>query len=122
MNDKAVVSREMSISTSHVVNTTDIVFVFDTSGSMNNTDKDAAIAAAKDFANTLLVTNPNTVGNVRIGLAKFATLSSQMVPLTDNYTLISNALPINSALSPVITSYSIHYTKLYDLNLILSRD
>jgi hypothetical protein len=98
-NQIATISREMLITSASVPNTTDIVFVFDCSGSMSTADRNLARNAAKAFAKELLVDNPTTSGNVRIGLAKFGTVSEQITPLTADNTIIRDDLSAYNVLS-----------------------
>lgn len=90
--NQASVSREMKFTAGSSANKTDIVFVFDCSGSMSGTDRYNAAQAVKTFAQTLLVDNPNTAGNVKIGLAKFDTSSQEILGLTDNNVTIQAKL------------------------------
>ena len=99
--NSAQVSREIEVTQSVKATKTDIIFVFDASTSMANktnniTGYDIAVNAARDFANQLLVTNPKTKGNVRIGLSKFGTQahpdSSKILDLTNDYNAIQNKL------------------------------
>ena len=102
---------ELEITARNTEETSDIVLVIDTSGSMRDNGRmDAAKVAARNFVNTLLADGNTTT---RIALVPYASSVGDIVDFTSNRQTLLNAINGLSANGGTFTQDGLHQADVY---------